>query len=167
MFVAKRAREVIARNQRLESELEQLQKGNSENSVARISEIERRHAEVLQKKSQEVDIFRRQLAEAQLANSCFRDQIEDQNKLIERLENGLKLAMDQIDYLSGQQTGNNDYSNKATNESSSNYGIMDDDDINYDDLDEETLMTLLAQTKMALMEKRHSVGLNLLGEDSL
>jgi len=87
----------------------------------------------------------------------LREQIEDQNKLIVRLENGLKLAMDQIDDLSNQQTGGN----VGTTKLSTPDIYEEEDDINYEELDEATLMQLLAQTRQALMEKRTSVSLNL------
>jgi len=65
--------------------------------------------------------------------------------------------MDQIDYLSVNKSG------ESQTPTPSMAPIIDEyeDDINYDDLDEETLMKLLAQTRQALMEKRSSVSLSL------
>jgi len=63
--------------------------------------------------------------------------------------------MDQIDFLSANKSGESKTPALSP--------IIDEyeDDINYDDLDEETLMKLLEQTRHALMEKRSSVSLSL------
>jgi len=65
--------------------------------------------------------------------------------------------MDQIDYLTANLSGANQ--SGASQAPSRTPPIIEEyeDDINYDDLDEETLMQLLAQTRQALMEKRSSV----------
>jgi len=63
--------------------------------------------------------------------------------------------MDQIDSLAANQSDASQTPARAP--------IVDEyeDDINYDDLDEETLMKLIAQTRQAIMEKRTSVSLSL------
>jgi len=123
----------------------------------KISEIEKKHAAELKKKTSEVQVLRGQLEESRLESEVLREQIEEQNRLIVRLENGLKLAMDQIDYLTANLSGANQ--SGASQAPSRTPPIIEEyeDDINYDDLDEETLMQLLAQTRQALMEKRSSV----------
>jgi len=65
--------------------------------------------------------------------------------------------MDQIDFLSTNKSG------ESQTPTPSMTPIIDEyeDDINYDDLDEETLMKLLEQTRQALLEKRSSVSLSL------
>jgi len=90
---------------------------------------------------------RSRIEEVKLDNEVLREQVSDQNKLIERLENGLQLALDQVDYLTQQLSGSSPVKQQSIIED-------DDDDINYDDLDEATLTQLLAQTRDALYEKR-------------
>jgi len=87
--------------------------------------------------------------EVKLENSVLNEQIADQNKLIERLENGLNLAMDQVDYLTQQLS-------PAQNTSKSLPSTLEDD-VNYNDLDETTLLQLISQTKEALLEKRNGL----------
>jgi len=99
------------------------------------------------KKTNELKRARSRIEEVKLDNEVLREQVSDQNKLIERLENGLQLALDQVDYLTQQLSGSSPVKQQSIIED-------DDDDINYDDLDEATLTQLLAQTRDALYEKR-------------
>jgi hypothetical protein len=147
--VAKWLRDLKSKNQKLEEELLQYQKGthNTNSNTEKIHELEKRYVAEIQKKNNHIRAFHSKMQEIKLENEVLREQITDQNKLIERLEDGFKMAMDQVDYLTQQFTPQTQQNSKST---------IYEDDINYDDLDEATLMQLLAQTREALMDKRKS-----------
>jgi len=115
--------------------------------------LEKKYVAELQKKSNEMKLIRTKFEEVKLENEVLREQVNDQNKLIERLEDGFKMAMDQVDYLTQQLPS-------STQKSAPSPTIFEEDDINYDDLDEATLMQLLSQTRQALNDKRTSFAMD-------
>jgi hypothetical protein len=152
--VAKWLRDFQEKNKKLEAEVLQYQKGGAVVSPDKVNEIEKRYQAQLQKKTNEVKALRNRVEEVVLENEVLREQIADQNKLIDRLENGLQIAMDQVDYLTQQQSG-------AAPPVASKQTIMEEEeDIDYDDLDEETLTKLIAQTREALLMKRNSLSID-------
>jgi len=113
------------------------------------------------KKNNEIKSLRSRMEEVKIENEVLREQLGDQNKLIERLEDGFKMAMDQVDYLTTQMSPTQQPAQQTPSIASALY----DDDINYDDLDEATLMQLLSQTREALGEKRKSFNMDTIYDD--
>jgi len=160
--VIKRARDMVAKNQKLEEEIEQL-RSSSGFSTERV-ENERKHRMMLLQKDAEISNLKQKLEDILLEKEVVQEQIADQNKLIERLENGFKMAMDQVDYLT--KNVNLETEKPVVNSPVSNFDpYAEEDDLNYDDLDEETLLKLLSQTKQALMDKRSSLSLDSINLD--
>jgi len=113
------------------------------------------------KKNNEIKSLRSRMEEIKIENEVLREQLGDQNKLIERLEDGFKMAMDQVDYLTTQMSP----TQQPAQQTPPSMAALYDDDINYDDLDEATLMQLLSQTREALGEKRKSFNMDTIYDD--
>eukprot|EP01124_Arcella_intermedia_P018311 TRINITY_DN25265_c0_g1_i1.p1 TRINITY_DN25265_c0_g1~~TRINITY_DN25265_c0_g1_i1.p1 ORF type:complete len:345 (+),score=105.43 TRINITY_DN25265_c0_g1_i1:23-1057(+) len=165
-LVVKRAMEMKVKNQKLEEEIEQL-KNNSGSALnnEKFLELEKKHNLIIRKKDLEITALKQKLEDIHLEKEVLVEQIEEQNRLIERLENGFKLAMDQLDQLNNEGPPEPEKQSPGTSALSTFDPYADDDDLNYEDLDEETLMKLLEQTKQALNEKKTSISFDSLDLD--
>jgi len=100
--------------------------------------------------------------ELEIENDTLSEKCAEQKALISRLENGLSLAMNQLDLLNSESpTGNSLLSEDAPRNSS---GTVEDDifdDINEDSLNDPEMMDLLVE---ALMNNRKSMAVGDLGD---
>jgi arsenate reductase-like glutaredoxin family protein len=150
---AKWLRELKTKNQKLEAEILQYQKGSSTSGQSeKLVDLERKYSTQLLKRENIIKALKKRIQEVRLESEVLREQITEQNKLIDKLENGLQIALDQIDYLTEQQQSKSPASHKPSAPSK-----YEEEDINYDDLDEATLLKLISQTKQALLDKRNTL----------
>jgi len=116
--------------------------------------MERKYSTQLIKRENIIKALKKRIEEVRLESEVLREQITEQNKLIDKLENGLQIALDQIDYLTEQQQQS---SKSPAPHKNAALPKVDDYDFNYDDIDEDTLLKLISQTKQSLLEKRNTL----------
>jgi len=175
MKMGEKARQILTKSGDISAAQYELKSDLNSLNGGDLSEIKTKHRQEVSKLQEELDRERKLRLESERKfddvstklesfkseSEVLNDTIQEQKALIARLENGLSLAMDQLDYLNSQaevpSPGNRPSGETNTSEGISNLlGELDTDS-----MDDPEVLSLLAEV---LVNNRQSMALGDLGE---